>query len=325
MAGVTKNNLIVKDNALIEASYRLELVQQRLILLAILEARSQLAPIQSGRLMRVSAASYMHHFKVTKQTAYKSMKAAAAGLFESEFRWDDVDENGHAVSFRSSWVSKIAHSASGSYVSFVLSDDVIPMITELERNFTSYDIKQVAQLESNYAIRLYEILIKWRSVGNTPLITVEKIRAGLGLSASAYSTMSNFKKRVLDLAVAQINEHTDICVSYEQEREGRVISGFSFQFEVKKERVVSASKPKKRASPVAYSDQIIEHLNMTRGAVSDLAGKMGFLPDHQLPDSLTALSPPKRANAMLHKLCSLEKWHELRPQLDAVGYTDLFK
>jgi len=325
MAGTTQNNLVVKDNALIEASYRLDLVEQRLILLAILEARSQSAPIQSGRLMRVSAAAYMHQFKVTKQTAYRSMKAAATGLFQSEFKWDAIDESGHEVSFKSHWVSKIAHSASGSYVSFVLSDDVIPMITELEHNFTSYDIKQVAQLESNYAIRLYEFLIKWRSVGHTPAVTLQEFRETLGLSGDSYKKMCDFKLRVLDLAVGQINKHTDILVSYEQHREGRAIAGFSFSFEVKKERSVSAPKTKKKSSPVAYNDQVIEHLNMTRGAASDLAGKMGFLPDHQLPDSLTALSPPKRANAMLHKLCSPEKWHELRPQLDAVGYTDLFK
>ena len=323
MTGATQNNLIVKDNALIEASYRLDLVEQRLILLAILEARSQASPIQSGRLMRVSAAAYMHQFKVTKQTAYKSMKSAATGLFKSEFKWDAIDENDHEVTFTSHWVSKIAHSKSGSYVSFVLSDDVIPMITELEHNFTSYDIKQVAQLDSNYAIRLYEFLIKWRSVGRTPAVALQEFRQILGLSDGSYKKMCDFKLRVLDLAVNQINKHTDILVSYEQHREGRTIAAFSFSFEVKKERSVSAPKAKKKASPVSYHDQTIEHLNMTRAAVSNLAGKMGFLPDNQLPDSLIGMPPPKRAANMLQTLCNPEKWHELRPQLDAVGYDDL--
>ena len=35
-----KKDLVVKDNALINASYNLDLVEQRLILLAILAARS---------------------------------------------------------------------------------------------------------------------------------------------------------------------------------------------------------------------------------------------------------------------------------------------
>ena len=35
------SKLVVKDNALMNASYNLDLVEQRLILLAIIEARSQ--------------------------------------------------------------------------------------------------------------------------------------------------------------------------------------------------------------------------------------------------------------------------------------------
>jgi plasmid replication initiation protein len=44
--------------------------------------------------------------------------------------------------------------------------------------------------------------------------------------------MNNFKSRVLE-SIKQINEHTDITVSYEQHKRGRNISGFSFRFKPK--------------------------------------------------------------------------------------------
>ena len=56
--------LIVKDNALIEASYTLDLAEQRLILLAILEAREQQTLIQAGSLLRIHASSYINQFEV---------------------------------------------------------------------------------------------------------------------------------------------------------------------------------------------------------------------------------------------------------------------
>ena len=61
------SNLIVKDNALIEASYTLDVVEQRLILLAILEAREQKQLIQAGSLLRIHASSYIHQFNVDKK------------------------------------------------------------------------------------------------------------------------------------------------------------------------------------------------------------------------------------------------------------------
>lgn len=42
--------------------------------------------------------------------------------------------------------------------------------------------------------------------------------------------MSDFKKRVLDAAVEQINLYTDIQAKYEQSKSGRIIVGFEFTF-----------------------------------------------------------------------------------------------
>ena len=46
--------------------------------------------------------------------------------------------------------------------------------------------------------------------------------------------MNDLKKRVLEPALKQVNEHTDITASYEQHKKGRTITGFSFKFKQKK-------------------------------------------------------------------------------------------
>ena len=50
------------------------------------------------------------------------------------------------------------------------------LITRLEEQFTKYEIQQTSNLTSAYAVRLYEILIAWRSTGKTPLITMYDFR-----------------------------------------------------------------------------------------------------------------------------------------------------
>ncbi|MBP6437456.1 MAG: replication initiation protein, partial [Paludibacteraceae bacterium] len=59
-----------------------------------------------------------------------------------------------------------------------------------------------------------------------------------GVDPFEYTHISNFKRRVLDFAVAEINQHTDFNVTYEQIKRGRVITGFSFKFKQKKPKQV---------------------------------------------------------------------------------------
>ena len=69
------------------------------------------------------------------------------------------------------------------------------------------------------------------------MFELEKFRDQLGVELGEYKRMGNFKLRVLDLAVQEINEKTDIKVSYEQVKKGRTIIGFKF-------KVLDKEKPK---------------------------------------------------------------------------------
>ena len=71
------SDLIVKDNALMNASYNLDLVEQRLILLAILEARESGKGINANDPLTVHAESYINQFGVARQTAYQASKMPA--------------------------------------------------------------------------------------------------------------------------------------------------------------------------------------------------------------------------------------------------------
>ena len=68
------SELIVKDNALIQASYTLDTVEQRLILLAIAEARETGHGITENSLLEVHASSYINTFNVEKHTAYTVLR-----------------------------------------------------------------------------------------------------------------------------------------------------------------------------------------------------------------------------------------------------------
>lgn len=189
-------NLVVKDNALINASYNLELVEQRLILLSIIEARLKGKGITPDNKLTITASSYMNHFNTNRNASYKALKEACNNLFERQFSFIEKTDKGDKI-VRTRWVSQVAYLENEAVVELVFSPAVAPLITLLEKNFTSYELEQVAELNSKYAVRLYEIIVAWRSAGKTPMIAIDELRDRLGVLDDEYTELKNLKARVI--------------------------------------------------------------------------------------------------------------------------------
>ena len=240
-----KSKLVVKDNALINASYNLSLVEQRLILLAIVEAREKGLEVNANDSLTVHAESYMAQFGVHKNTAYQALKDACENLFERRFSYEKLTKKGNREHVKSRWVQEVSYVENEALVRIKFSSSVVPLITNLERQFTSYELEQVSDLSSAYAVRLYELLMGWRSTGKTPAFELGEFRMKLGVEPDEYNRMYDFKSRVLDASIRQINTHTDITAKYEQQKRGRSISGFSFIFTQKNATKTLSKKPKR--------------------------------------------------------------------------------
>ncbi|MGE6409729.1 MULTISPECIES: replication initiation protein RepM [unclassified Psychrobacter] len=232
--------LVVKDNSLINASYSLGLVEQRIMLLAIVEARETGQGIDTDTFLEVHAQHYADRFDINVNNAYSMLSEATQTLFNRQVTYTVHDEKRNKPEKRVvRWVSGISYVEGAGVVKLRFAPEVVPLITRLEKNFTSYELEQVKNLNT-YATRLYEILASWRSIGKVT-ITLEELRNNLGL-IDEYSRLEAFKRRVLDLAVSQINEHTNIKAQYEQHKNGRVITGFTFKFKMKKTKEKISAK-----------------------------------------------------------------------------------
>ena len=229
------SKLITKDNKLINASYSLGIPEQRVIFLAIVEARAQERMIDARGVLQIHASSYQEQFKVEKHSAYKALKSAANGLFESYFGYDYIHEKTGKPAHRVvRWAQAVSYIETAGMIELQFTDAVIPLITRLSEQYTEYDLKQVSELQSEYAIRLYELMMQWKSVGKTNKIPLAEFRTKLGVEPEQYKKMCNFKARVLDLAISQINDFTDVTATYEQHKSGRAVTGFTFKFKMKK-------------------------------------------------------------------------------------------
>ena len=304
-----KNGLVVKDNALMNASYNLEVTEQRLILLAIINARETHKGITSDSKLEIHANDYASQFHVTKEAAYKALKTAVNNLFERQFSFKEETKKGVGI-VRSRWVSRIKYIDDSAILEITFAPDVVPLITRLEKHFTSYQIQQVTQLTGKYAIRLYELLIAWREVGKVPQIELSEFRGKLGVENDEYKAMNHFKSRVLEPSIKQINQHTDIIVSYDQHKRGRTITGFSFKFKHKQQPKIEVKRDPNTPDFFVKMTDAQRHL---------FANKMSEMPEMSKYSQGTE-SYQQFAIRIADMLLEPEKFRELYPCLEKAGF-----
>lgn len=228
MKCMSKGNLVVKTNQLNSALQNLSLPEIRIVQLAIVDARETNTGLTTDKPLRIDAIRYAEIFETTRQNAYMRMKDAEETLFNRRFSY--VDERGKVV--KSRWIQQVRYLDDEGAIELVFTVAVVNGISRIdgaEDFFTSYLLEQTAHMDSIYSVRLYELLVQWKTAKNTPMFELEKFRDQLGVDVHEYKRMGNFKLRVLDLAVKEINEKSDIKVSYEQVKKGRVIIGFKFK------------------------------------------------------------------------------------------------
>ena len=315
--GDKMGNLIVKDNALIEASHKLSESEQRLVLLAILKGREFCDSIEElkDKELIIHAEDYMKAFGVERQSAYEALKKAVLGLFEAKWGYRFVNSKGNIEVAYERFTQSAKYVENEATVKFMFANSIIPMLVELERNFTSYEIEQVANLQSRYAMRLYECLIRFKA-SKLLNITLDELRFRFGLLDTEYKVMSDFKKRVLDMAVKDINDNTDITVSYDQHKQGRTITSFTFKFK-QKAKVKTAKVEQHKRDPNTL-DMFVPMTDNQRFA---FAKKIAKLPEaSHLAKGQANTSYDAFAEQIAKDLLNNDKQKVYLPFLEKVGF-----
>ena len=261
-----KSDLVVKSNRLVEASYRLSLNEQRIILYAIARCREEQKGLFPNLPLTITAELFMKQFPaVSKQHVYDQLKEAMDNLYDRSVTYYDIDpETGFERVNKTRWISRASYIDGAGRVQVIFTQDVIDHITRLEAEFTSYQLEKVGNMTSAYAVRIYEMLAQYREIGKRTL-NLAWLREALQVEPNEYKLTADFKKWVLDSAVEQINKHSDIEVSYKPLKTGRAITDFAFKIKEKD------GKPRRQTPPTdqAYREKLENQYGQQRIPVGE--------------------------------------------------------
>lgn len=140
----------------------------------------------------------------------------------------------------------------------VLSKDIIPFVSQLNSHFTQLQLHEFAGFGSFYSFRIFILMMQWRDTGRV-FLKIDELRVMLDL-VGKYKLIADLKRRVLDIAIDDINKHSSYKVSYkmtnEDGKQGRGIKLTHLEFvfsvkskPVKKDELLPKPKPKNKSEP----------------------------------------------------------------------------
>ena len=119
-------------------------------------------------------------------------------------------------------------------IEFEFSKKLIERIIK-PKMYSALNIVLIAGLRSSYSVILYEFLRDYLSEipskHSIPFLTINQLKELMGININEYKLFQNFKVRVLDVAIKEINEKADISCNYKlikMSGKGQKITGVQF-------------------------------------------------------------------------------------------------
>jgi len=235
-----RSHMVVKRNDLIQKSrHQMNLQEQKIVMYMISKIkpndkafREQIFSItefcQICGLDGDSGGNYAYIKNTFKSISDKSI-------------WVKLD-NGSEMLLR--WFNSVIINEKNGSVQLMFDEKMKPYLLELKDNYTKYELIYTLTMRSKYSIRLYELFKSYLYRGQV-IFEIDLLKCLL--FAEKYERNNNFKQKVLDIAVREINELTDIWIKYDFIKVGRKFSEVNFTISQKDigERLTAGAKIEK--------------------------------------------------------------------------------
>lgn len=272
------NNLVVKANELVLASYAMTRHEQNLLIACISQIDSRKA-IEDDKsfVITVEQAKDLFYDNKSADNAYRDLQTASERLFDRKVRLDIGDGKELLTRFVQSVVFDPNHGA----VTLRFATDIKPYLSQLEKNFTQYRLANVVQLTSQHAVRLYELIVCWAGQGQRyKELEMDEFRHFMGLDGK-YKQFGELKRYVLTPASEQINESTDFGVKISFRKVGRTYRYITLHFgrkaDVKVKEAHKAVLEKYKAARDADTPDLFH--KMTEAQIGTFSRKLAALPE----------------------------------------------
>jgi plasmid replication initiation protein len=222
---------VTMHNALISASHGLNLSEKRLVSMAVakLSPKAAALPIKP---IRILATDYAEQFGLDPTTAYEQLRDAQEHLFNRYIRHlEYYGRNGQKVEVvKMRWITSVHYRDGEGEIAMAFNPQIAPLLVQLKKHFTSYQLSKAAALRSTYSWRLFENLERFRETGVWEVDT-DHFHTIMETPKSYRRNFNDTRRFVIDPAISELAAKTNITAEVEPIRKGRKIARLRFTFE----------------------------------------------------------------------------------------------
>jgi plasmid replication initiation protein len=260
---INKDNTVTKSNLLIEAEYKLTASEFKLI-------QTVFSNIQPGDKIPNEPNTYIFPIKqfldlldLKGRSAYSELEKITLKLYGKPFQLK-IDNKTAQVG----WFSYINYDHNKGTITIRIDKFWNQYLFSLENNFTSYKLFNISNLKSAYSLRLYELLKSRINLNSVRTISLEELRAKMGIAEELYPKYANFKQRVILQAQKELLAESDIYFEFKEIKKGRSVDKIEFhiyrngQKEPTKKILLEEVMTENPLSVFGLTDKVIDELTI---------------------------------------------------------------
>lgn len=224
---------VYQDNLLVFANYDMSAMEQKLLLIMLSTINKNDICVKTTSFRVVDLAQLMN---VSSQVLYRDLKKICKSIMS---RVVEIQKpNGDWDIFNI--ISLAKYKNKQGIVEITLNKQAEPYLLQLKELFTSFKLNNTINLDSKYAIRIYQ-QTKSYSYKKEYYTSIDNLKNQLKLTQKSYKNYGTLKSRVIDVAVKEINQKTDINLTYEEVKKVRKVIGLKFTIRNKQKVIVNVA------------------------------------------------------------------------------------
>ncbi len=281
------------DNAFNRSVIKYSTIETRIVLIALSKISEQ-AGVKPNKVYFVGAYD-LANFDMQLPNAYAALREAAKSLRVKpiQMREEDMIAKGLHIEglagnadgyVEFSLLKAVTYRKAEGRIGMIFNDLAIPFLLDLKRNYTQWCLVDLAGVKSAYGMRLYGILMQWKSTGKY-IVTVAEFRRIMGVDGETHKRYANLKTRVINVAVAAINSasHAKLFIKeVDEEKVGHKVARLTFLFEIRKSPAAQA--PLELEESIIDRKLTVEEATLTNKQIEMFADKLAKAPPFPLPE-----------------------------------------
>lgn len=207
----------------IQCANNFSLLQRKMYNVLLANAAGNLFPEVTHSITMRSLCSLMGY----RSNDYKTIKQKFRELRRMDIEWDIINEKGNNVWTNTSPLSLARVIEGEGICQYEFTPSLLPFL-DRPAQYAKFSLAIQAKFKSGYGLALYENCERYRNIGYSRSFDIPTFRKLMGVGETEYLDFFALKRRVITIAIKEVNQYADFDIEGEYEKKGRTIIAIKF-------------------------------------------------------------------------------------------------